>query len=64
MDNETKVKATVETARLEQINDVFEQMKRGDIRGRIALDFGDTGLERIGPTRDASRASTPRPAVS
>jgi alcohol dehydrogenase, propanol-preferring len=36
---EGKVKATVETARLEGINDVFARMRRGDIRGRIVLDF-------------------------
>jgi propanol-preferring alcohol dehydrogenase len=36
---EGKVKATVETARLEGINDVFARMRQGDIRGRIVLDF-------------------------
>jgi propanol-preferring alcohol dehydrogenase len=36
---EGKVKATVATAKLEQINDVFDQMKHGDIRGRIVLDL-------------------------
>jgi propanol-preferring alcohol dehydrogenase len=36
---EGKVKATVETARLEAINDVFARMRQGDIRGRIVLDF-------------------------
>lgn len=35
------VKATVRTARLEQINDVFDQMEAGRIEGRVVLDFGD-----------------------
>jgi len=34
------VKATVRTARLEDINDVFEQMRAGRIEGRVVLDFG------------------------
>jgi propanol-preferring alcohol dehydrogenase len=33
------VKAEVETARLEDINDVFERMRAGRIEGRIVLDF-------------------------
>ncbi len=36
---EGKVKATVETAKLESINDVFDRMRQGDIQGRIVLDF-------------------------
>ena len=36
---EGKVKATVETAVLEDINDIFARMHRGDIQGRIVLDF-------------------------
>lgn len=36
---EGKVRATVETAALEDINDIFARMHRGDIRGRIVLDF-------------------------
>jgi alcohol dehydrogenase, propanol-preferring len=36
---ERKVKATVETAALESINGVFDRMRKGDIRGRIVLDF-------------------------
>jgi len=36
---EGKVKATVETAALEDINDIFTRMHRGDIQGRIVLDF-------------------------
>jgi propanol-preferring alcohol dehydrogenase len=34
-----KVKATITTDRLEDINDVFERMKVGKIEGRIVLDF-------------------------
>ena len=34
-----KVRSTVETAALEDINGVFARMQRGDIRGRIVLDF-------------------------
>jgi propanol-preferring alcohol dehydrogenase len=34
------VKATVQTARLEEINDVFERMHAGQIEGRIVLDLG------------------------
>lgn len=34
-----KVKATVATEKLDNINDVFERMRRGDIEGRIVLDL-------------------------
>jgi propanol-preferring alcohol dehydrogenase len=37
---EGKVKATVSTDRLDNINDVFERMRRGAIDGRVVLDFG------------------------
>jgi propanol-preferring alcohol dehydrogenase len=36
---EGKVAATIETADLEDINEIFDRMKRGDIRGRVVLDF-------------------------
>lgn len=36
---EGKVKATIHSARLEDINEVLEQMKRGEIEGRIVLDI-------------------------
>ncbi|WBO22921.1 alcohol dehydrogenase AdhP [Sphingomonas abietis] len=36
---EGKVKATVETERLENINTVFARMHKGDIQGRVVLDF-------------------------
>ncbi|WP_019939549.1 alcohol dehydrogenase AdhP [Bordetella sp. FB-8] len=36
---EGKVKATVETARLEDINKVFDRMRHGEIQGRVVLDF-------------------------
>jgi propanol-preferring alcohol dehydrogenase len=35
------VNATVEKARLEDVNDVFERMRAGQIEGRIVLDFGN-----------------------
>ena len=34
-----KVKATVATERLENINDIFSRMRAGDIQGRIVIDF-------------------------
>jgi alcohol dehydrogenase, propanol-preferring len=34
-----KVKATVATARLESINDIFARMHAGEIQGRIVIDF-------------------------
>jgi propanol-preferring alcohol dehydrogenase len=34
-----KVKATVATARLEGINDIFSRMRAGDIQGRMVIDF-------------------------
>jgi alcohol dehydrogenase, propanol-preferring len=37
---EGKVKATVSTDRLDNINDVFERMRRGAIEGRVVLDLG------------------------
>lgn len=36
---EGKVKATVATERLENINAIFERMHKGDIQGRIVIDF-------------------------
>jgi len=36
---EGKVKATVATERLENINNVFARMRTGDIQGRIVIDF-------------------------
>lgn len=33
------VKATVTTDKLENINDVFERMRNGQIEGRVVLDF-------------------------
>jgi len=36
---EGKVKATVKKDKLENINDVFERMRKGQIEGRIVLDF-------------------------
>jgi propanol-preferring alcohol dehydrogenase len=35
-----KVRATVQTARLEDINDVFERLHEGEIEGRVVLDLG------------------------
>lgn len=37
---EGAVKATVETARLDDINEVFARMRDGHIDGRVVLDFG------------------------
>jgi propanol-preferring alcohol dehydrogenase len=37
--SQRKVKATVATDRLENINDVFTRMRAGDIQGRIVIDF-------------------------
>lgn len=37
---EGKVKANVSAAKLEDINDVFEKMKKGQIEGRMVLDIG------------------------
>ncbi|SEP77557.1 alcohol dehydrogenase, propanol-preferring [Solimonas aquatica] len=34
-----KVRATVQTQRLENINQVFQQMRQGQIEGRVVLDF-------------------------
>ncbi|MGV3548096.1 MAG: alcohol dehydrogenase AdhP [Pedobacter sp.] len=36
-----KVKANVTSAKLEDVNDVFEQMKKGEIDGRIVLQIAD-----------------------
>ena len=36
---EGKVKATVSTDKLENINDIFTKMHHGDIQGRIVIDF-------------------------
>ncbi|RWE78858.1 alcohol dehydrogenase AdhP [Mesorhizobium sp.] len=34
-----KVKATIESERLENINDIFSRMHKGDIQGRIVIDY-------------------------
>ncbi|TIV44482.1 MAG: zinc-dependent alcohol dehydrogenase, partial [Mesorhizobium sp.] len=34
-----KVKATIETEQLENINDIFSRMHKGDIQGRIVIDY-------------------------
>ena len=36
---EGKVKATIETGKLEDINNIFARMHTGDIQGRVVLDF-------------------------
>ena len=36
---EGKVKATIATERLENVNDIFARMHKGDIQGRIVIDF-------------------------
>ncbi|MGF1925171.1 MAG: zinc-binding dehydrogenase, partial [Bacteroidia bacterium] len=38
---EGKVKATVHAAKLEDINEVLEQMKKGEIEGRIVLEISN-----------------------
>jgi alcohol dehydrogenase, propanol-preferring len=37
---EGAVRATVQTARLEDVNDVFERLHAGQIEGRVVLDLG------------------------
>lgn len=39
---EGKVKATVKAARLEDVNTVFDEMKKGDISGRIVLEIAQS----------------------
>ncbi|WP_158913206.1 alcohol dehydrogenase AdhP [Caulobacter sp. S45] len=41
-----KVRATVKTDVLDNINDVFDRMRRGEIEGRVVLDFVDAGVSR------------------
>jgi propanol-preferring alcohol dehydrogenase len=36
---EGKVKATISTDKLENINDIFARMHKGDIQGRVVIDF-------------------------
>ena len=38
--DEGKVSATISTDSLDNINDVFARMRRGDIEGRVVLDLG------------------------
>jgi propanol-preferring alcohol dehydrogenase len=40
---EGKVKATVHTAGLDDINQVFDRMKAGEIEGRTVLDIARLG---------------------
>jgi propanol-preferring alcohol dehydrogenase len=41
LSGEGAVKATVQTARLEDINDVFERLQTGQVEGRVVIDFGN-----------------------
>jgi propanol-preferring alcohol dehydrogenase len=34
-----KVKATVKAERLENVNDIFHRMRKGQIEGRIVIDY-------------------------
>ena len=36
-----KVKATVQSAKLEDINDIFAKMHKGQIEGRMVMDLTD-----------------------
>lgn len=36
---EGKVKATITPAKLEDVNDVFDKMKKGQIEGRVVLEI-------------------------
>ncbi|WP_058300899.1 alcohol dehydrogenase AdhP [Gorillibacterium timonense] len=37
---EGKVRATIESRRLEDINEIFAEMAKGDIQGRVVMDYG------------------------
>lgn len=44
---EGKVKATVHSASLEDINSIYDEMRKGEIEGRIVLEIGETGQSRV-----------------
>ena len=44
---EGKVKATVHAAKLENINGVFDQMKKGEIDGRVVLEIAQPASNRL-----------------
>jgi propanol-preferring alcohol dehydrogenase len=48
---EGKVKATVHAAKLENINGVFDQMKKGEIDGRVVLEIAQPASIRISDER-------------
>ncbi|MEO3946034.1 alcohol dehydrogenase AdhP [Gorillibacterium sp. CAU 1737] len=37
---EGKVKATIEKRKMEDINEIFAEMEKGDIQGRVVMDYG------------------------
>jgi propanol-preferring alcohol dehydrogenase len=51
---EGKVKATIETLPLESINEVFSRLKKGQVNGRVVLDFNgkNVGESSDRPARD------------
>ena len=49
---EGKVKATVHAAKLENINSVFDQMKKGEIDGRVVLEIAEAAPIRL-PVKSA-----------
>lgn len=45
---EGKVTATVRGAKLEDINSIYDEMRKGEIEGRIVLEIGETAQSRVG----------------
>jgi hypothetical protein len=65
---EGKVKATIATERLENSSDIFVRMHKGDIQGRIVIDFQQSaasrmyecdGFGRLNSSKAGRRAASP-----
>jgi len=40
-----KVKATIETMPLESLNNIFERLRAGEVKGRVVLGIGEHAFE-------------------
>jgi len=43
---EGRVKAIIETQPLESINEVFQRLKTGNVKGRVVLGIGERGFQK------------------
>lgn len=57
---EGKVKATVHAAKLEDINEVLDDLKKGKIDGRVVLEIASPTVIEL---KEEAALSTPEPVI-